>query len=198
MANTMVGIFAGLPFLAPVLMANNLRGPASFIYQLYSFTCHQLPYRSWFLLGRQPAYSAEEFIALGYPSAARVLPSNPLTGSNPFWGNETIGWKVAWCERDTAIYLTIFLAGLAFAAMRPRVKIRPLSLWGFILLCIPIAIDGITQLPGWRESTPLLRTLTGGLFGLGMVWLVYPYIDQGMREASRAMTVLQTDHIASP
>ena len=40
-----------------------------------------------------------------------------------------------------------------------------------------MAIDGFTQLFGWRESTPELRTLTGALFGLASVWLIYPRID---------------------
>jgi hypothetical protein len=33
-----------------------------------------------------------------------------------------------------------------------------------------------------RESTPFLRTLTGGLFGVMNVWLAYPYIEESFAE----------------
>jgi uncharacterized membrane protein len=41
-----------------------------------------------------------------------------------------------------------------------------------------MAIDGLTQLVGWRESDLLLRTLTGFLFGLGGAWFIYPRIEE--------------------
>ncbi len=31
-----------------------------------------------------------------------------------------------------------------------------------------------------RESTPLLRTATGALFGFMLVWLAYPQVEKGM------------------
>ncbi len=40
-----------------------------------------------------------------------------------------------------------------------------------------MAVDGFTQLVGWRESTVELRTLTGALFGAASVWLIYPRVD---------------------
>ena len=40
-----------------------------------------------------------------------------------------------------------------------------------------MAMDGFTQLFGWRESSAELRTLTGALFGAASVWLIYPRID---------------------
>jgi uncharacterized membrane protein len=64
-----------------------------------------------------------------------------------------------------------------------------------IIAIVPIGLDGFSQLfanPPFngfglsaypiRESTPLLRTLTGALFGLGNAWLVFPYIDDSMVE----------------
>jgi uncharacterized membrane protein len=45
-----------------------------------------------------------------------------------------------------------------------------------------MAIDGITQLFGLRESNWQLRTITGALFGLASVWLAYPYLEEGMRD----------------
>jgi len=57
---------------------------------------------------------------------------------------------------------------------------------------LPIALDGGSQLfslggswPAWfpvRESTPLLRTVTGTLFGLFTGWYVYPVMEESMKE----------------
>jgi hypothetical protein len=45
-----------------------------------------------------------------------------------------------------------------------------------------MAIDGTTQLIGLRESDWLWRSITGALFGVGSVWLVYPYVEAAMRD----------------
>lgn len=84
------------------------------------------------------------------------------------------GYPMAYCERNTAIYLAVFLAGLAFA--RTGEDVRPLSLRAYLALIAPMALDGFTQLLGWRESTWALRTLTGGLFGAASVWFLYPHL----------------------
>jgi hypothetical protein len=40
----------------------------------------------------------------------------------------------------------------------------------------------------FRESTPFLRTLTGGLFGLANMWLAYPYFEESMKEVVNDLT----------
>jgi uncharacterized membrane protein len=57
---------------------------------------------------------------------------------------------------------------------------------------VPIGLDGVSQLPSlisifpdWmimRESTPVLRILTGALFGLATAWFLYPMIEESMNE----------------
>ena len=47
--NTLVGLYVGIPFLAPVFMVLGLTAPAKVIYTMYSPMCHQMGYRSWFL-----------------------------------------------------------------------------------------------------------------------------------------------------
>ena len=79
-----------------------------------------------------------------------------------------------------AIYTGILVAGMAYALFRRRA--RPLPWWVFLLLTLPITIDGGTQLIGLRESDWLLRTATGALFGMAAVWLLYPYIQEAMAE----------------
>jgi uncharacterized membrane protein len=72
-------------------------------------------------------------------------------------------------------------------------KVRPLPLWAYALLALPMLVDGGSQWLSYlisffyarfptRESTPFLRVLTGGLFGLGTVWLAYPHVQQAMEE----------------
>jgi hypothetical protein len=45
-----------------------------------------------------------------------------------------------------------------------------------------MALDGTTQMFGWRESNWILRTVTGTLFGLGSVWFVLPLIHKTLME----------------
>jgi uncharacterized membrane protein len=88
------------------------------------------------------------------------------------------GYQMAYCQRDTAIYLSLLVGGLAYA--RWRYWTRGLPFWMYVLLALPIAIDGGTATLGWRDSTPLLRTLTGTLFGLASAWYLYPLMDRAL------------------
>ncbi len=90
------------------------------------------------------------------------------------------GYKMAFCQRDTALYGAILLAGIAYGLLRPRVK--PLPLWAAILMAVPMAVDGTGQLFRLWESTWWSRTITGALLGVALVWLVYPYVDQAFGE----------------
>jgi len=173
LANTLVGIFAGLPFLAPLLAMLGVEGPARLIYFIYQFTCHQLPYRSFFLGGPKLTYSIEEIVTVTGRAEIGDLFHHPLT-------LPALGYQVAYCERDVAIYGTLFLAGLLYALVRGR--LRPLPVWVAALVALPMAVDGFTQLFGLHESTWELRLLTGSLFGLAAVWLAYPYLDGGFQE----------------
>jgi uncharacterized membrane protein len=102
------------------------------------------------------------------------------------------GQKMAYCQRDTAIYGAMFLGGLAYARRR-----RPgLPFWAFVLLSLPIALDGGAATLGVRDSTPLLRTLTGTLFGLAVAWFVYPLMDRALD--SLRLPVPGRDRVGSP
>jgi uncharacterized membrane protein len=174
--NTAWGLYVLLPFLAPVLMQVGLTAPARIIYGVYSFTCHQLPDHSYFLFGESHVPLGPELEAAGSP------PADDLFLFRRFIGNEQVGYKVALCERDIAIYASVFVAGLIFAVVRRRRRVRPLSLKLYVLFLIPIAIDGVSQLVGLRESNWWLRTVTGALFGAASVWLAYPYVEDAMRD----------------
>jgi uncharacterized membrane protein len=185
--NTLAFLYAGLPFLAPVMMHFRAPGAASLIYTLYRPLCHQLPQRSWFLFGPQLTYRLPELMELA---------GDAVTGpfSNSFIGNEALGYKVAFCQRDTAIYGAIFVFGLLFGVLRRRWHVRPLPWWAYILLgLVPMGFDGGYQLLSYAlplvfprislqpyETTPLMRVLTGALFGWATVWLAYPYVQESM------------------
>jgi uncharacterized membrane protein len=162
--NSIAWTFALMPLLAPVLLAAGLVALAEPIYSAYSLFCHQWPHRSFFLLGPQATYTLTELAA---------WTSEPATLA--YLGSPTSGYKLAFCERDLAIYVSIAAAGTLYAMHRARVKV--LSIKAYAWLLVPIALDGFTQLFGWRESTPLLRLFTGICFGAGTVWFIYPRVD---------------------
>ena len=164
--------FVGMPFVAPALMHLGATGPARLIYLVYAPTCHQLPDRSYFLFGEQRVYTVEQLDNAG------VLLGTGLLERRRYVGDETLGWKVALCERDVAIYGSMIVAGLLFGLFRRRVPKLPVKI--YLLFLIPIAVDGLTQLFGLRTSNWWLRTLTGALFGMATVWLAYPYVQELM------------------
>ncbi len=196
--NLVVFVYVGLPFAAPALMAAGIETPARGIYFMYSNLCHQFAFRSWFLFGEQPVYPRaaagtdwESF------QSATGIDEGDFAAARAFVGNDQVGYKVAFCQRDVAIYGGILLAGLVYAGLRERFKIRPLKWYFWVLLGLgPIALDGFSQLltqppydllRGFRESTPFLRTLTGGLFGAMNVWLAYPYLQDSMQESAQVL-----------
>jgi len=175
--NTAWGLYALIPVLAPIFMELGLETPARLIYGIYSFLCHQLPDHSYFLFGSLAgAPHLHELEAAGMPVGL------DLFGQRRFIGNTEAGFKVALCQRDLSIYLSVLAAGLIFALWRNRINIRPPSIKLYLLLLVPMAIDGVTQMLGLRESDWVMRSLTGGLFGAASVWLAYPYVDDAMRD----------------
>jgi uncharacterized membrane protein len=166
--NIVAAVFIALPFLAPALLAAGFDGLANLIYVAYSAVCHQWAFRSYFLFGPELTYDHATLAGL-------------IGAGGPFRyvGSPELGYKVAFCERDVAIYLAVLLAGLAYGWRRGPSpgNIDGLSFRMYALLILPMALDGFSQLFGWRESDVLLRTLTGGLFGAASVWLIYPRVD---------------------
>lgn len=177
LANGASALFLGLPFLAPVLLRSGRTDLADVIYRAYLLTCHEWPFRAYFLFGPRATYTVAELQAAG------------VEALYDFRGSPELGYKVAFCARNVAIYAAVLAGGLAYARRRGRA--RPLSFRAYLALIAPMALDGLTQLAGWRESTWELRTATGVLFGLASVWLLYPRFDEALRDppmARRART----------
>ncbi len=170
--NLFWGLYVGLALLAPVLMQVGWTGPGKVIYLLYRPACHQRPERSFFLGGPQGAYSLEELSAAG-------VDVDPLARAI---GSPSLGWKVAVCERDTALYGAVFVAGLVYGLFRKRLRRLRIPLWACLLLLLPMAVDGTLQLFGLYESTWLVRSATGALFGIGPVLFAYPLLDESLAD----------------
>jgi uncharacterized membrane protein len=172
--NLLVAIYLSVPIAAPVLMHAGHTSFANLIYLVFRPQCHQLPERSFFLFGDQLVYSLADLDSQG------VLPGLSLTERAAFLGDERLGYKIAFCERDLATWSAILVAGVIFGITGR--SWRTLPLWGYALFLLPLAADGVTQLFGLRESNWALRTLSGALFGLATVWLAYPYVERAMRD----------------
>jgi len=177
------GMYVGIPFLAPILMQLGLTAPANAIYGVYSIFCHQLPDHSFFLFGHDHAPLEPVLVQGGMAEGLNLLVMRR------FVGNEWLGYKVALCQRDVAIYGSVLLAGLIYGVVRKRRTVHPLSLKVYALFLIPIAIDGLSQMVGLRESNWVLRTITGMIFGFGSVWLAYPYVEDAMESVIETETI---------
>jgi uncharacterized membrane protein len=200
--NLFMLLYFGLPILAPVLMDAGLKTPANIIYTIYKPLCHQFGFRSFFLFGEQAYYPLPEAGIQGvktFDQATGIQDLHSPLGygrleAREFTGNNVVGFKMALCERDMGIYAAMFLFGLIYAATGRRLKPLHWILWMLIGLG-PIGLDGFSQLFSqmewswlvhilpYRESTPLLRVLTGAIFGFATAWFAYPYMEESMAES---------------
>lgn len=205
----LLGLYAGLPFLAPVFMKLGWELPARLIYLIYSFLCHQLPQRSYFIFGSKVTYSLPEIQSMWQNTL------DPLV-LRQFTGNADMGWKVAWSDRMVSMFISLWLFGILWQPLRRWLK--PLPWWGLILFLMPMIVDGgshtISDLfgigqgfrdsnawlavltnsalpPGfyagdaWGSFNSLMRLLTGVLFGIGIVWFGFPYMDELFSQQER-------------
>jgi len=201
------GFYAGLPFLAPVFMHIGWKDAGNAIYFIYSFLCHQLPERSFFLFGPKLTYTLQEIHATGQNTTNIIL-------LRKFLGNSAMGWKVAWSDRMVSMFTSLWAFGLLWWPFRKRLPKNPL--WGFILFLLPMAVDGGTHFlsdfsgiglgfrdanlwlatlsnnvfrpefyagDAWGSFNSMMRLLTGVLFGLGVAWFAFPYLDDALSEA---------------
>ena len=204
------GLFNALPFVAPVFMKLGWTDAGNAIYTGYSFLCHQMAQRSFFLFGEHGMYSPDQLpvTLTGSTGTDTLLLRN-------FRGSDALGWKVAWSDRMISFYAGVWLAGLVYWGVARLRTIKPISLWAFGLLLLPIVLDGGTHmisdttdglLTGFRYDNAWLAALTGHILpesfyagdalgsfnswmrlvtgllaAVGVVWLAFPWIDQSAR-----------------
>src|SRR5947207_3904918 len=92
------------------------------------------------------------------------------------------GHQLGLCERNFSIYTSMFIGSLIFVLTKKRM--RGIPWWFWILMMMPMALDGMTQMFGWRESDWILRIVTGTLFGAGNVWFALPIMQKSLSETT--------------
>ena len=181
--------YIGMAAMPALLMTSGHGSAGKLIYRGFHFLCHQYPWRSWYLKGEQPYYPLISPEGSGIKTIEEAS-GMPLAEIHPrtFYGNPQMGYKMAVCQRDAAIYVTMALFSLFFFLSRNRIRRVNWKLW-FIAGVLPMGVDGIwqmvSQLIPWlpfRESTPFLRTLTGALFGFFTCWYLLPTLERSLRE----------------
>lgn len=207
---TLYGLFNLLPFLAPVLMKIGWSGGGNALYTSYSALCHQMAQRSFFLFGQHNMYTLDQL-----PVALTGNTGTDTLLLRSFRGNDVLGWKVAWSDRMVSMYTGIWLVGVVYwwvSRFRPQ---KPIAIWRFGLLALPMIIDGGTHMmsdmsgdlvTGFRYQNTWLASLTGNvmpesfymgealgsfnswmrlltglLFAVGAVRLVFPLMDRYAR-----------------
>jgi uncharacterized membrane protein len=142
------------------------------------------------------AILAPVLVATGHPGLARPIYFyfHFFCHQRPDRSFHLGGEKMACCERCAAMYGTLAIGSLCFVALRS--KMRPPKMRYIAYLSIPMAIDGLTQAIGFRESNWELRVFTGALFGAGICWLLYPFLERGFAE-TREQLETRFDRLAA-
>ena len=201
------GLWVWLPFSAPIFMHIGWNDAGRVVYFIYSFFCHQLPERSYFLFGPKTMYSLAQIQSVWQNTI------NPLT-LRKFIGNPEMGWKIAWSDRMISFYMSVWFFAIIWYLFRNR--IHHLPWWVFMLLLLPLALDGGTHMlsdlagigQGFRYTNQWLavlthhafsgsfytgdtlgsfnswmRIITGLLAGLGIVWFPFPYLEKNFAQS---------------
>ena len=196
-------VVLSLALLAPALMAADQPEAYQAIYRFLAPPDHQLPQRSYFLFssnGIVQTYSLDQVLSWG------ADPNN----LRAFAGNREIGFKMGLNHRMVAIFAGIVAGGLVWglAGGRPRLGpivflllTLPLLVDGFSHMLSENSGAGFRQGNAWAvaltggmfsaafyEGTTigslnwLLRTVTGLLFGLALVWFLFSYLSMRFEE----------------
>ncbi len=205
--NLFWGIFVTMPWVAPVLMHTGHADAAHTIYLIYGTQCHQLPQRSFFLFGPKLMYSLPEIQAAwhdtNHPAILRQFTGNPEMGWKVAWSDRMVAMY-------TAIFVAGLCYALVRRRLKPLplkvlpLFILPLAVDGSTHLVSDFAVLGqgfrdsnawLAGLTGhvlpawfyagdaWGSVNSWLRLITGLLFGVGVVWFIYPHFEWLMRES---------------
>ena len=124
----------------------------------------------FFLMYLALPFLAPLLLANGYTSAANIIYRlyNATCHQIPSRAYYISGEQVALCYRDVAIYAAIFAGGLLFGLVRHR--LRPLHFGWYLLLILPMALDGgLQMISELTQYVPLAAlwilglTIIGGL-----------------------------------
>jgi uncharacterized membrane protein len=121
------------------------------------------------------------------PATLLYLAYRPLCPQRPDHSYFIAGHKMAFEQRETAIYVGLTLGGLLFALFRRRLRSPG---WRVLAVAsVPLLVDVFSQTVGLRESDWWWRTVTSLPFALAVVWWAYPHLERefhGAPEPPRA------------
>lgn len=93
------------------------------------------------------------------------------------------GNKMGACARDLGIYSGLLVGSLLFPVLWGKKDLPPA--WVILAAVFPLAVDGGTQLTGFRESNNTLRVVTGFLFGAAIPYYIIPPIEMLVDEVKK-------------
>ncbi|MEM3422303.1 MAG: DUF2085 domain-containing protein [Candidatus Bilamarchaeaceae archaeon] len=166
--------FVGGAFLAPFVAFKDEK-IANMIYEIYAPTCHQKISRSFCVFDDNPLNIGD-----CTPQLGKFIPNDNKIIKTEYEGK--IGYKIAFCSRDTGIYGMMLIAALIYPLLRKWDSDEVLPPIYFILALIPLGIDGGLQLlgalnlVGHYESTNTIRFLTGAFAGFAATFYLIPLV----------------------
>ncbi len=193
-----MALFVGLILLTPYLALRGI-GLSGSLYGAGEYICHQKISRSLCLFeGRDGGLSVSDCLpqageyrqdrrselCVGEEGRAGTRCEFGATGAcgmdgvcNMQFGTGKIGYKFPVSARDLLIYVGM-LAGGALLPFLWKIESKKIpNKWLLVLFLLPMAIDGATQYLGWRESTNLLRAMTGFLAGVIVPFYLVPMLN---------------------
>lgn len=110
------------------------------------------------------------------PATLLYLAYRPLCPQRPDHSYFIAGYKMAFEQRETALYAGLTLGGIIFALVRQR--LRPLDWRLLVVASVPMLVDVFSQTIGLRDSDWVWRTATSLPFALALVWCAFPYLER--------------------
>jgi uncharacterized membrane protein len=207
------GFWVFTPLLAPMFMELGMSGVGRAIYFIYSFFCHQLPERSFFFFGEKTMYSLSEIQAAwqntANPMVLRKFVGNEIMGWKIAWSDRMISfytsiWFFAalwWPLRsrikpvkwrlfallllpmvvDGGTHAISDLAGIGLGFRDTNLWLAGLT--NNIFTSAFYAGDALGSFNSWA------RFISGSLAGLGITWLLFPYIFQSQNLNQKLDTI---------
>jgi len=204
-----LGLINILPFFAPLLMKLGFSGPANLIYLLYAPLCHQMAHRSFFLFGEQVMYAPQNFPTLTSGNlvedmfALKAFNGNELLGWKVAWSDRMVymygmTWVALIFYYNFRIRFQIKRINLIIFAL----LLLPMFLDGMSHVMSDFQgglFEGFRYQNKWLANlthyrlpqsfyvgdsfgtfNSWMRLISGIGFGIGVVWLVVPVIDESI------------------
>jgi len=144
-------IFVFLIILTPILQMQNSDSWKP-LFSFFSFFCHQKFERSL------------------------CLNQNYQLGNCDVASNFIYQFPV--CSRDISFYLAMLIGGFLVLGIKKKDETKIPGIIWLTLFIAPMAVDGLTQLFGLRESTNEIRIVTGSIAGIIIPFYMIPIINR--------------------